>query len=238
MSATGHQADRAAPVEPMSLKEALEGPYQPEWESSMGEEIACLTKTLIWELVPRPPGVRVLGSSWKFRIKQDSASGICKFKSRLVAQGFAQQQGINYSETYSPVIKRKSIRLMLALSVELNLCGEHVNVVSAYVNSPIQEDVYMEQPKHFVIGDRGVMVCELNKCLCGLKQSGREWYRMIKTIRYNMGFRATIGDPCLFYHSLRKLFVGLYVDDLGVWGLQESVNWFKSNIVCRWKPKN
>lgn len=225
VSTVNSHANHGGPTEPTSAREALEGPYQSEWKAAMEEELARLEQMQTWELVPRPP-VRVLGCTWKFRLKFDSVAKSYKFKARLVAQGFAQQHGFDYFETYSPVIKRKSIRLMFALSAELELCGEHKDVVAAYVNSPIKETVYTEQPMHCETEDNRV-VCKLKKCLYGLKQSGREWYAMIKRI---LLFVPTVGDPCLFYHKDRKLYVGLYVDDLGVWGQQKDIDWFKGEI--------
>ena len=238
VAAPASDGGRGAPVEPASVKEAMEGPYRAEWEAAMKEEFGRLTEMETWELVPRPPGVRALGCSWKFKLKCDSVNECFKFKARLVAQGFAQKHGLDYYDTYSPVVKRKSIRLMLALSVELGLCGEHIDVVSAYVNTPIPDIVFMEQPKQFEVGDRNGTVCRLKKCLYGLKQSGREWYRMIKTILTKLGFLPTIGDPCLFYHKLRKLYVFLYVDDLGVWGGPDDVNWLKSSLALHVETRN
>lgn len=217
-------------TEPQNYKEATEGPKAPKWGEAMKEEINRLKELDIWTLCDRPQGKTVIGSTWKYKIKTNADGEIVKHKARLVAQGFAQKYGLDYHETYSPVVKRKTIRLMLALGVEKGWSCEHVDVISAYINSDIKEEVYIEQPEGFAEGNKKKKVCRLKKCLYGLKQSGMEWYNKIRSILTNMDFKPTYADPCLFINQERKLYVCLYVDDLAVWGEDGMISWFKETL--------
>lgn len=217
-------------AEPESAKEALSCPSSDKWKKAMEEELARLKELNTWDIVPRPQGKKVIGSTWKFKIKTDSSGNPIKYKARLVAQGFAQRYGLDYYETYSPVVKRKSIRLMLALGIEKGWNCEHVDVISAYINSEIKEEIYLEQPEGFVVGSKKSQVCKLNKCLYGLKQSGMEWYHKIQSILIKMGFKPSLADPCLFIHKEKVLYVCLYVDDIASWGKLPEINWFKKSL--------
>ena len=218
-------------LEPSNVAEAKASPSRNNWKAAMDEELKKLRDFNTWDLVPRPKNKTILGCTWKFKIKTDSSGNPVKYKARLVGQGFAQKYGIDYHETYSPVVKRKTIRLMLALGVEEGWKCEHVDVISAYINSDINEEIYIEQPEEFESSKQRSTVCRLKKCLYGLKQSGMEWYKKIKGILISMGLRPSHADPCLFINQEMEIYVGLYVDDLAIWARkQEDLDKFKRDL--------
>jgi len=217
-------------LEPTSVKEALEGKFRLEWKLAMKEEMEHLSNQGVWELVDRPVNVRVIGSKWIFKVKRKPDGSVQRFKARLVALGCSQIFGVNYEETFSPVVKRETIRLMIALTCEKGWSTKHLDATSAYLNSDLHEVIFMEQPEGFVNEEKGDLVCKLRKSLYGLKQSGREWFQTVSKILKGMCLVPSLHDPCLYFCSDKELYVTLYVDDFGVWGRKESVDWFKGEL--------
>ena len=133
-----------------------------------------------WELVEKPPNTNIVGCRWTYHVKHDNLGQTNSLKSRLVAQGFSQVSGLDFNETYSPTIRFTSIRLILALACRYNLELRHIDIKGAYLNSVLEEDVYMKQPEGFVEPGKDHMVCKLKKGLYGLKQLGRVWHQTLK----------------------------------------------------------
>ena len=216
-------------VEPSSVEEALSGGEAEHWRAAMMEELENLKRKCTYEIVKKPAGKNVLGCKWVLKVKQKPDGTVERYKARLVAQGFSQIPGIDFKETYSPVIKRKSIRLLMALAVENEWVQEHVDVLSAYLNSPLHEEVYMKQPKYFEEGGQNY-VCKLNKSIYGLKQSGREWYEHIDKVLCDLKLKRLTSDPCVYCDEEKKLIIGVYVDDLALWGKKCKVEWAKQQL--------
>ena len=129
-----------------------------------------------WDLVPKPFKTNIVGSQWTFRVKCDNLSNINKFKARVVAQGFSQVPGVNFTETYSPTIRLTSIRFILAYACQNDLELKQVDIKGAYLNGWLDDDdIYMHQPDGFIIEGKEDLICKLNKSMYGLKQSGRVW---------------------------------------------------------------
>ena len=128
-----------------------------------------------WDLVDLPPNANLVRCKWVFKTKRKADGQIDRFKARLVAQGFSQQHGVDYEETFAPVAKYKSIRTVLAIGNQLDLEIHQMDVNSAYLNGEIVEDIYMKQPEGFVSSEYPNKVCKLRKSLYGLKQSARCW---------------------------------------------------------------
>jgi len=154
------------------------------------EEIQQLHEKSVGELVPRPTTTKVIGCKWVLRVKRRPDGSLDKFKARLVALGCSQQFGVNYTETFSPVISRETIRMMFALTCEMGWSMRHVGVTSAYryLNSALNDLIYMEQPECFVEVGKQNWVCKLKRTLYGLKQSGKGWYDTIYRILTSLGF--------------------------------------------------
>jgi hypothetical protein len=162
----------------------------------MKEEFNSLTEMKTWELVKLPPGRQAIGCKWVFRVKHNSDGFIARFKSRLVAQGFSQQERVDYNETYAPVTKFTTIRTIIALAAMKNYQLHHLDINPAYLNAEVKEDIYMKQPKGFEQGED--LVCKLKKSIYGLKQSGRNWNQLLTEWMLENDFERSQVDPaCL-----------------------------------------
>lgn len=146
-----------------------------------------------------------------------------KLKSRLVVQGFAQIKGLDYFETYSAVLMKKSMRTLMAIATELNWETRHVDVTAAFLNSPIKEDVYMEQSAGFSKQGKKY-VCKLYKSVYGLHQSGKDWSECITQYLLELELIQTVCEPCILFGG--DLIIGVYVDDILVVGKKEQICWF------------
>ena len=158
------------------LKKVDEALQDADWVNSMHEELHQFVRNDVWELVPRPKGVNVIGTKWIFKNKSDEHGIIIRNKSRLVAQGYTQVEGIDFDETFAPVARLESIRIFLDITSHLNFKLYQMDVKSAFLNGMLQEEVYVEQPKGFVDPHRPDDVYKLKRALYGLKQTPREWY--------------------------------------------------------------
>ncbi|XP_067621258.1 uncharacterized protein [Eurosta solidaginis] len=201
---------------PRSVKEALSSEYSFEWKKSMEEEYSALLANNTWSAVDLPDGQKAIGSKWVFRIKRDSDGNIQKFKSRLVAKGCSQQLGLNYWETFSPVIRYETIRMLLAIAVEKELHLHQIDISNAYLNSKLTEEIYLKQSEEFVDNNNPNKVLKLNKAIYGLKQSGRHWNSTLDVALKDMGFSPCKSEPCLYVKQYNGSYsyIAVYVDDL------------------------
>lgn len=167
---------------PVTANEALSRVDADQWHESMVAEYNALITNGTWELVDLPSDRRPIKCKWVFNLKRDKSGKVERYKSRLVAKGCSQRFGVDYTETFSSVVRYSSLRLILALAVEHNLHIHQMDVVTAYLNGTLSEDVYMVQPERFVDKQNPQKVCKLKKALYGLKQSGREWNSKLDTI--------------------------------------------------------
>jgi hypothetical protein len=181
---------------PSTCLEALRGEHSAEWVESMAKELAGLQKTGTYEWVPRPKDRKVVPHKWVYRVKRTS-TGAAFFKSRLVAKGFAQVKGLDYSETWAPTAKQTTARILFHLAAVLNLELDAMDVDQAFLNGELEEEVYMEPP-YEVVGGTKDQVWRLRKALYGLKQAPRQWHAKLKEVLLGMGFQPSIADPSLF----------------------------------------
>lgn len=182
----------------------------------MSEEYSALLQQGTWSLVPLPPNAPIIGSKWIFRIKRNSDGSIARYKARLVAQGFQQTEGIDYTETFSPVVKQQTIRLVLSLAVSHGWSVKQLDVSNAFLHGTIQEQVYLKQPQGYVNSQFPHHVCKLHKALYGLKQAPRAWYDMLSKSLIDQGFHNSRADSSLFILSQGTDLV--YVDDILITG--------------------
>lgn len=143
-----------------------------------------------WSLVPFPTNVNLVGCKWIFRIKRRSDGSIERHKARLVAQGFSQEAGIDYFDTFSPVIKPTTIRLVLSIAFSNGWCIRQLDINNAFLNGDLAETVYMKQPHGFEDSSHPSHVCRLHKALYGLKQAPRAWFNKLKHYLVTHGFKA------------------------------------------------
>jgi hypothetical protein len=204
-----------AQPEPRTYREAMTRSDTDKWSAACGEEINALIKNNTYELVDRKQGMHVIPNKWvlKHKLLPDLSY---KYKARLVAKGFNQKEGIDYEETFSPVVRFDSLRCLLALAAHYDWEIHHMDVKTAYLNGILDKEIYMEQPEGFVVVGKENMVCRLKKGLYGLKQAGRAWHETIDPALRQLGLTPLNSDSCVYLHRQREnhLILSLYVDDL------------------------
>ncbi|PNY18109.1 retrovirus-related Pol polyprotein from transposon TNT 1-94 [Trifolium pratense] len=205
-----------AELEPKSVRSALS---DPKWKQAMQDEYKALMDNKTWSLVPLPPHRKAIGCKWIFRVKENPDGTINKFKARLVAKGFLQTAGFDFTETFSPVIKPITIRIILTLAVTFKWQVQQIDVNNAFLNGVLQEEVYMAQPSGFESSDKS-LVCKLHKSLYGLKQAPRAWYDRLTQALLQLGFIKSKCDPSLLVHNQNGTctYVLIYVDDILIIG--------------------
>jgi transposase InsO family protein len=197
----------------------------PRWQAAMAAEFEALLSNGTWTLCPHPPTQHVIHNKWVYKIKRKSDGSVDRFKARLVAKGFEQQAGIDYTETFSPVIKPATIRLLLALAVHFEWPIRQLDISNAFLHGSLSEEVYMEQPPGFIVKDAPDLVCRLHKAIYDLKQAPRAWYNRLSQFLLDLGFSASLVDTSLFTHisGNTKIFLLIYVDDIIVTGTHSQV---------------
>jgi Reverse transcriptase (RNA-dependent DNA polymerase) len=139
----------------------------------MAEELTALAHNSTWDLVSPPADAHIIGAKWVFKVKLKADGSVHRYKARLVAKGYNQQEGLDYTETFSPVVKRVTIRVVLTLALSNQWPIHQLDVNNAFLHGDLEETVYMEQPSGFVDALNPHYVCKLNKSLYGLKQAPR-----------------------------------------------------------------
>ncbi|KAK9942775.1 hypothetical protein M0R45_008423 [Rubus argutus] len=137
--------------EPQSYKEAMSSPEAPYWKEAINAEVDSILQNHTWELVDLPPGNKPLGYKWIFKRKMKADGSIDKYKARLVAKGYKQKEGLDYFDTYSPVTRITSIRMLIAIAALHNLEIHQMDVKTAFLNGDLEEEIYMEQPEGFIV---------------------------------------------------------------------------------------
>lgn len=202
--------------DPITVKEALESDNVENWKNAMLKEYSSLVENRTWSLVVPPKHRNVIGCKWVFTTKRDADGAVEKYKARLVAQGCFQKRNVDYFETFAPVIRHPTIRLILAIGVQKRLLIHHVDIAAAYLNGNLEEEVFMHQPDEFIDQSHPEKVCKLNRSIYGLKQAGRDWNRKINSILISIGFKRCKTDGCVYVLQKQEEvnIIGLYVDDL------------------------
>ena len=228
-------------TEPTTVSEALNGPEGTQWHDAMQQEIDSLCKHDVWELTDLPDRKQAIGSKWVFRTKCHADGSIERRKARLVAQGYSQKYGVDYDETFSPVMRFESLRTVIALSVQQGLTLHQMDVATAFLNGELAEEVYVKQPEGFVVKGKEHLVCKLNKSLYGLKQSPRCWNYTLDGHFKSMGFKQAPSDPCIYVArgNNEPFIIGVYVDDIILAGKTiEKINEVKQCISERFEVKD
>lgn len=183
-----------------------------EWRSAINDEVQSLLKNETWEVVNYRKGMKLLDSRWIFKKKYNQEK--CVYKARLVAKGYMQKEGVDYVETYAPVARLQTIRILLAIGNKFDLEIEHLDVKTAFLNGDLEEEVYMRPPKGIEIEDGKVL--KLRKSLYGLKQSPRCWNAKFHDVMTKLNFKRSDAEPCLYIKSSENTvsIIVLYVDDM------------------------
>jgi histone deacetylase 1/2 len=177
--------------EPKSLDDALKSD---KWKKAMGEEYEALMKNKTWHLVPPSKGKNLIDCKWVYRIKKKADGTVDRYKACLVAKGFKQRYGIDYENTFSPVVKAATIRLVLSIAVTRGWSLRQLDVQNAFLHGVLEEEVYMRQPPGFEDKNVPSYVCKLDKALYGLKQAPRAWYSRLSSKLLDLGFVSSKSD--------------------------------------------
>ena len=224
---------------PRSYKEVLKHIKRDEWLEAIKDEYNSLMKNNTWELVAAPHGSPVVGSKWVFTLKFNVDGTIKRYKARLVAQGFSQTEGVDYFETFSPVVNQVTLKLVLATAVKKGWNLNQMDFQTAFLNSPVNEKIYVRQAPGFVVQGKEGHVYLLKKSLYGLKQAPRNWSNMLSTfLTKDVKLEQSQVDPCLFYHNSDEgvVLMCVYVDDVIITGSNKKlIHKIKQRIMSEFK---
>lgn len=187
-----------------------------EWKSSMQREYDALIANGTWNLVPLPDDKKAIPCRWVYKVKPATRAEPQIYKSRLVAKGFKQIYGVDYDDTYAPVVRLSGLRILLSVAVNSSMHIHSMDVKNAFLNSVLEHDVYMHQPEGYVDKVHPDYVCKLEKAVYGLKQSPRQWYNTIRPVLESVGVNPSPSDSGIFSGIVDGTLVllGIYVDDL------------------------
>jgi len=229
---------------PQTYKEAMTSSEAAQWLPSMQREIASCEEQATWQLVKRaelPAGTNVLPVKWVFKKKTDENGALTVYKSRITPKGFRQKQGVDYHEVFASTGKYKTLRVMLSLAARRDMRLVQMDVPSAFVRADLEEEVFMEMPPGF---EQPGMVCKLLKSLYGLKQSPRNWYKLLSSFIANeLGWTACVSDPCLFWRrsaSGKLMLLFVFVDDMqAAYEQSDEAEWLatQQQLVARFETK-
>ncbi|GKE20716.1 retrovirus-related pol polyprotein from transposon TNT 1-94 [Tanacetum coccineum] len=186
------------------------------WIDAMQEEIHKFQRLEVWELVSCPDKVLLIKLKWIYKVKTDEFGGVLKNKARLVAQGFMQEEGINFKESFAPVARIEAIRIFIANVAYKNMTIYQMDVKTAFLNGELKEVIYVSQPEGFVYQDNPSHVYKLKMTLYGLKQAPRALYDMLSSFLISQHFSKGAVDPTLFTRKAGNdlLLVQIYVNDI------------------------
>ncbi|GJS29457.1 ribonuclease H-like domain-containing protein [Tanacetum coccineum] len=222
---TRSQAGIVKPIDRLSLHTSPLSPIpkspflalkDPNWSNAMHDEYNALVKNGTWILVPRPSNVNLVRSMWLFKHKFHADGTLSRYKARLVANGSSQQLGVDFDETFSPVVKPATIRTVLSLAVSRRWPIHQLDVKNAFLNGDLSETVYMHQPPGFVDSRYPHHVCLLQRSLYGLKQAPRAWFQRFAGYATRAGFSPSRCDSSLFIYTQgsQVAYLLIYVDDI------------------------
>jgi len=227
--------------EPTFFQEAVDSPNYKEWMDAMKDEMDSMARNKVWKLVNLPSQRKSIKNKWIFKIKRQADGSIDKFKARLVAKDIIQIEGIYYKETFSPVVRFASIRLLLTLVAHLDLELFQMDVKTAFLNENLEEEIYVDQPIGFVLKGQEDKVCRLKRFIYGLKQSSRSWYFRFPQAITSFGFAMVSEYHCVCVKRTTRgiMFLTLYVDDILLVGNNlEMINTTKQWLSSFFEMKN
>nr|GEV65277.1 putative zinc finger, CCHC-type [Tanacetum cinerariifolium] len=189
---------------------------QPLCREVMEDELNSMSKNNVWKLAELPKGATPVGCKWVYKTKLDSNGNVERYKARLVAKGYTQKEGLDYKETFSPVSRKDSLRIVMAHVAHFDLELHQLNVKTTFLNGYLHEDVYMAQPQGFKSKGQEHLVCKLKKSIYGLKQASHQWYLKLDVVMKKHNFIKKQVDRYVYLKMSRSNFIilVLYVDDI------------------------
>ena len=207
--------------EPQSYDEAVQSPESAQWIEAMSEELSSLKNIGTYSETTLPLGRKPISTKWIFKLKKGADGNIQRYKARIVARGFSQIPGQDFDETFSPVVRSSSFRLILAIAAVKGYKLKHIDIKTAFLNSEVTEEIYVQPPEGYeevMVSNDNSRVWKLHKSLYGLKQASRNWNQLLSQWLTSLGFVQSLTDPCVFIMNpeLRSGYFVLliYVDDI------------------------
>jgi len=220
---------------PVTYSEAISSPDSQSWKYAMKEEMDSLLNNDTFELTHLPEDRKVVGGRWVYAVKL-GPNNEEQFKARYVAKGYSQVQDIDYHETFSPTARVTSIRMLMQLAAQYDLTVHQMDVKTAYLNAPIDCELYVEQPEGFVtVSESGEkLVLKLKKSLYGLKQSGRNWNSLLHEYLIDEHFEQSLADHCVYtrFSEQCKVIILVWVDDIIIAASDEHVLRSVKSCLC------
>ena len=227
---------------PNTYKQAINSKDSAKWIEAMKEEMLAHSINGTWKDIGNTkPEHEPISARWVYAIKMDQNNKPTRYKARLVARGFEQQPGIDFDETFAPVTKFKSIKLLLTIAANQDLEIKQLDFDTAFLNAKLEHKIYLDLPEGTGYHDQ---IVQLVKSLYGLRQAGHDWHKLIAGKLESLGYIKCKADKCLFYKSTatdRKIYIGLHVDDTFiVYDKQDENIWLKdkSSIATSFKIKD
>jgi Reverse transcriptase (RNA-dependent DNA polymerase) len=241
-AAAQHTSSFEPPNEPKSIEEALASPKAKKWYDATVEEIDSVNERGTWTLVPRPSDRHVLNCKFIYKLK-DPHTSQPRHKARLVAQGYTEIPGVDYTDTFAPVAKSASVRSIFAISATQGLHVHNFDVKTAYLYSTVKHESYIEQPLHFEVPGfpRDEWVYQINKGLYGRHDSGHLWYNTVHNKFKDLHFIRSDADECVFILDTPEhdIIVAVYVDDFLVAAKSlNDISWLHSELNKNWETRD
>jgi hypothetical protein len=210
---------------PKSIAEAYASPDADDWKEAIQNEMDSILSNGTWELSERPHGYKPVGRKWVFKKKLSPDGTIEKYKARLVAKGYTQKEGEDYFDTYSPIARLTTIRVLLSMAASYGLIVHQMDVKITFLNGELEEEIYMDQPDGFVVKGEETNVCKLLKSLYGLKQAPKQYHEKFDRTLTSVGFVVNEAEKCLYYRhgGGEGVILCLYVDDILIFGTNMKV---------------
>ncbi|KAI0996955.1 hypothetical protein K3495_g11229 [Podosphaera aphanis] len=186
--------------------------YGPQWLQAIEEEINSLVANGTWEECLLPKDANLVSTKWVFTIKTHADGITERFKARLVARGFSQEYGVDYTETFAPTVRMDTLRLFLAIIARNDLECSHFDIKSAFTEAKLKEQIFLSPPEGVPV--KSGRVLRAVRSLYGLKQAGRDWSLLLKDFLLNNKFKQSLADPCLYLNQSKRLWLLVYVDDI------------------------
>jgi Reverse transcriptase (RNA-dependent DNA polymerase) len=223
---------------PERLEEAIK---DPKWVKAMETEMDALEKNQTWKLVNLPEGKRTVGCKWVYSIKYNVEGKIKRYKARLVAKGYTQTYGIDFQETFSPVAKLNTVRVLLSLAANCDWPLHQFDVKNAFLHGDLKEEIYMDLPPGYQCSGTKRKVCKLEKSLYGLKQSPRAWFGRFCSAMKGYKYEQSNSDHTLFFkrNQGKLTILIIYVDDMIITGNDhEEIKLLETRLSKEFEMKN
>jgi transposase InsO family protein len=202
---------------PLTFQDAINGPDAIEWKKAIADELESHRTNKTWVFAKRKNDMRPIDSKWVFKVCCDNEGKVVRHKARLCARGFNQVKGVDYMETFAPVIRYDSLRIFLALVTQFDLEIMQFDVKTAFLYGDLKEDITMEIPEGLMNDNdhKNTMVCRLMKSWYGLKQAARCWNTKFKRVIESLGLGQCDGDKCIFRGNINgcEVLLAIFVDD-------------------------